>query len=530
MGKSKAKRRVLIADDMSPLAQECFKQAGIEVDVKTGLDKQGLGAIIGGYDGLVVRSATKVTSKVLEAADNLKVIGRAGIGVDNIDVEAATAKGIVVMNTPFGNSITTAEHAISLMLAVARQIPQANASTHAGKWEKSRFMGVELMGKTLGIIGCGNIGSVVADRAQGLKMKVIAYDPFLTEERADDLGVEKVELAALFKRADFISLHTPLTDATRSIIDAKAIRKMKKSVRIINCARGGLIVEKDLKKALEKGDVAGAALDVFAHEPALENPLFGIDNVLATPHMGAATTEAQEKVALQIAEQMADFLATGAVANALNMASVSAEEAPALKPYMTLAHQLGSFAGQATRSAVKEVTIAYEGLCGDLNCRPLTAVVLQGLLSPLMEDVNKVNAPAIAKERNIHVREVRSGKAGAFQTLVTLTVTTETQIRSIAGTLFNEEPRVVRIKGIPIDAKLGPNMLYLTNEDKPGIIGGVGTILGDAGVNIATFHLGRSQEGGDAIALIEIDGKPADELVRKIAALESVTQAIPMTF
>ena len=530
MGKSKAKRRVLIADDMSPLAQECFKQAGIEVDVKTGLDKQGLGAIIGGYDGLVVRSATKVTSKVLEAADNLRVIGRAGIGVDNIDVEAATAKGIVVMNTPFGNSITTAEHAISLMLAVARQIPQANASTHAGKWEKSRFMGVELMGKTLGIIGCGNIGSVVADRAQGLKMKVIAYDPFLTEERADDLGVEKVELAALFERADFISLHTPLTDATRSIIDAKAIRKMKKSVHIINCARGDLIVEKDLKMALEKGDVAGAALDVFAHEPALENPLFGIDNVLATPHMGAATTEAQEKVALQIAEQMADFLATGAVANALNMASVSAEETPALKPYMTLAHQLGSFAGQATRSAVKEVTIAYEGLCGDLNCRPLTAVVLQGLLSPLMEDVNMVNAPAIAKERNIHVREVRSGKAGAFQTLVTLTVTTETQTRSLAGTLFNEEPRVVRIKGIPIDAKLGPNMLYLTNEDKPGIIGGIGTILGDAGVNIATFHLGRSQEGGDAIALIEIDGKPADELVRKIAALESVTQAIPMTF
>ena len=530
MGKSKAKRSVLIADDMSPLAQECFKQAGIEIDVKTGLDKQGLGAIIGGYDGLVVRSATKVTSKVLEAADNLKVIGRAGIGVDNIDVEAATAKGIVVMNTPFGNSITTAEHAISLMLAVARQIPQANASTHAGKWEKSRFMGVELMGKTLGIIGCGNIGSVVADRAQGLKMKVIAYDPFLTEERADDLGVEKVELAALFKRADFISLHTPLTDATRSIIDAKAIRKMKKSVRIINCARGGLIVEKDLKKALEKGDVTGAALDVFAHEPALENPLFGIDNVLATPHMGAATTEAQEKVALQIAEQMADFLATGAVANALNMASVSAEEAPALKPYMTLAHQLGSFAGQATRSAVKEVTIAYEGLCGDLNCRPLTAVVLQGLLSPLMEDVNMVNAPAIAKERNIHVREVRSGKAGAFQTLVTLTVTTETQTRSIAGTLFNEEPRVVRIKGIPIDAKLGPNMLYLTNEDKPGIIGGVGTILGDAGVNIATFHLGRSQEGGDAIALIEIDDPPSQELIDKVCCLEHVIMAKAMRF
>ena len=531
MAKSKDKApKVLIADDMSPLAAECFKHAGIEVDVNTGLDKEGLRAIIGEYDGLAVRSASKVTSKVLEAAGNLKVIGRAGIGVDNIDVEAATAKGIVVMNTPFGNSITTAEHAISMMLAVARQIPQANASTHAGKWEKARFMGVELMSKTLGIIGCGNIGSVVADRAQGLKMKVIAYDPFLTPERADDLGVEKVELPVLFKRADFISLHTPLTDATRDIINAKSIKKMKKGVRIINCARGGLIVEEDLKKALQSGDVAGAGLDVFAREPAEDNPLFGLENVVATPHLGAATTEAQEKVAQQIAEQMADFLITGAVANALNMASVSAEEAPALKPYMALAQQLGSFAGQATRSAVKDVTIVYEGLCGDLNCRPLTAVVLQGLLSPLMEDVNMVNAPNIARERNIHVRETRSAEAGAYQTLITLTVTTETQTRSIAGTLFNEEPRVVRIKGIPIDAKLGPNMLYLTNEDKPGIIGGVGTILGDAGINIATFHLGRSEQGGDAIALIEIDGDPQDELVRKIGELESVTQVIPMRF
>ncbi len=525
-----SKPKVLISDEMSPLAAECFRQAGIEVDIKTGLDKEGLRAIIGEYDGLAVRSSSKVTSKVLEAAGNLKVIGRAGIGVDNIDVEAATAKGIVVMNTPFGNSITTAEHAISMMLAVARQIPQANASTHAGKWEKSRFMGVELMGKTLGIIGCGNIGSIVADRAQGLKMKVIAYDPFLTPDRADDLGVEKVELPVLFKRAHFISLHTPLTDATRNIINAKSIKKMKRGVRIINCARGGLIVEEDLKKALESGDVAGAGLDVFAHEPAESNPLFGLENVVATPHLGAATTEAQEKVAQQIADQMADFLTTGAVTNALNMASVSAEEAPKLKPYMALAHQLGSFAGQATRSAVKEVTIAYEGLCGELNCRPLTAIVLQGLLSPLMEGVNMVNAPNIARERDIHVREVRSSEAGAFQTLITLTLTTETQTRSIAGTLFNEEPRVVRIKGIPIDAKLGPNMLYLTNEDKPGIIGGVGTILGDAGINIATFHLGRSEQGGDAIALIEIDGELGEDLIEKIAALESVTQAIPMRF
>ncbi|HEX9701338.1 MAG TPA: phosphoglycerate dehydrogenase, partial [Rhodospirillales bacterium] len=394
----------------------------------------------------------------------------------------------------------------------------------------SRFMGVELMGKTLGIIGCGNIGSIVADRAQGLKMRVVAYDPFLTPERAADLGVEKVELPELFKRADFISLHTPLTDATRNIVNAKSIKKMKKGVRIVNCARGGLIVEADLKAALDSGDVAAAALDVFAEEPAKKNPLFGMPNVVVTPHLGAATSEAQEKVAQQIAEQMADFLTTGAVTNALNMASVSAEEAPRLRPYMRLAHQLGSFAGQATRSAVKEVTIAYEGVCGELNCRPLTAVVLQGLLAPLMEGVNMVNAPAIARDRNIHVREIRSDQAGAFQTLMTLTVTSETQTRSIAGTLFNEEPRVVRIKGIPIDAKLGPNMLYLTNEDKPGIIGGVGTILGDAGVNIATFSLGRAGPGGDAISLIEIDGDPTADLIEKIKAVPHVIQVSPMRF
>ena len=522
--------KVLISDKMSPLAEECLKQAGIEVDVITDLDKQGLADIIADYDGLVVRSATKVTAKVLEAAKILKVVGRAGIGVDNIDVETATAKGIVVLNTPFGNSITTAEHAISMMLAVARQIPLANTSTHLGKWEKSRFLGVELMGKTLGIIGCGNIGAVVADRAQGLKMKVIAYDPFLTPERAEDLGVEKVELPHLFKRADFISLHTPLTDATRDILNARAFKKMKKGVRIINCARGGLIVEEDLKAALEAGDVAGAALDVFAHEPATENPLFGMDNVVATPHLGAATTEAQEKVACQVAEQIADFLTTGAVTNALNMASISAEEAPRLKPYMALAQQLGSFAGQATRSAIKEVTIAYEGLCGELNCRPLTAVMLQGLLSPQMEGVNMVNAPSIAKDRNIHIREVRSGEAGAFQTLMTLTVQTENQTRSLAGTLFNEESRLVRIKGIPIDAKLGPHMLYITNRDKPGLIGALGTLLGDAGINIATFHLGRADEGGDAIALIETDGPTPPDLLVKITALEHVVTTVPMTF
>ena len=522
--------KVLISDKMSPLAERCFKARGIEVEVKTGMSSQELIACIGDYDGLAVRSATKVRQAVFEAAKNLKVIGRAGIGVDNIDTNEATQRGIVVMNTPLGNSITTAEHAISLMLALARQIPEANASTHAGKWEKSRFMGVELMGKTLGIIGCGNIGSVVADRAQGLKMKVVAFDPFLSAEHATDIGVEKVELDELFARADFISLHTPLTDATRNIINEDAIAKMKDGVRIINCARGGLLKEQAIKIGLESSKIAGVALDVFAEEPAKKNILFGEERVVATPHLGASTTEAQEKVALQVAEQMADYLLNGAVTNALNMPSVSAEEAARLKPYMLLAEQLGSFAGQATTSAVAEVTIAYEGICGELNCKPLTAVVLQGLLSPLMVGVNMVNAPAIAKQRDVLIREVRSDRAGAYQTLMSLTVKTEKQTRSIRGTLFNDEPRVVEIKGIPIDAKLGPNMIYISNNDKPGLIGNLGSILGNVGMNIATFHLGRAEEGGDAIALIEVDGTPSEAVIGALQDLEHVVQAIPMRF
>jgi D-3-phosphoglycerate dehydrogenase len=522
--------KVLISDKMSPLAAEVFEARGIMVDVKPGMSPEELIACIGEYDGLAVRSATKVTAEVFAAAGNLKVVGRAGIGVDNIDGEAATAKGVVVMNTPYGNAVTTAEHAIAMMFALARQIPQADASTQAGKWEKSRFMGVELMGKTLGVIGCGTIGAVVADRAQGLKMKVVAYDPFLSPERATELGVEKVELGELFPRADFISLHTPLTDATRGIIDAAAFAKMKSGVRIVNCARGGLIVEADLKVALDDGKVAGAALDVFEEEPAKENPLFGHPNLVATPHLGASTTEAQEKVAQQVAEQMADYLLTGAVTNALNMPSVSAEEAARLKPYMTLAEQLGSFAGQATQSAVKEVTVSYEGVCGELNCKPLTAIMLQGLLSGSVEGVNMVNAPAIAKQRNINIREMRGDDAGNYQSLITIELVTENQTRSIRGTLFNEEPRVVEIKGISIDAKLGPNMLYVTNRDKPGLVGALGSLLGDAGVNIATFHLGRAVEGGDAIALIEVDGTPPQPVLDAVQGLEHVVQAVPMRF
>ena len=474
------KPKVLISDKLSSSAVEVFKNRKLDVDIKTDLSPKELVEIIGEYDGLAIRSNTKVTGKVLSAATKLKVIGRAGIGVDNVDVEAATARGVAVMNTPFGNAITTAEHAISLMTALARQIPAANSSTHAGRWEKSMFMGVELFGKTLGIIGCGNIGSIVSDRALGLKMKVIAFDPYLSQERADDLGVEKVELESIFSRADFITLHVPLTDTTRNIIDAKSIAKMKTGVRIINCARGGLVNEADLKIALEEGQVAGVALDVFEQEPAKSNSLFGMDNVVCTPHLGASTNEAQENVAIQIADQISDYLLSGAVSNALNMPSVSAEDAPKLKPYIKLAEDLGSFAGQITTSGLKSVTVDYAGHVATLNTRPLTSIALKGLLSPLMESVNMVNAPAIARERDVNVREVKCDEHEIYQTYMKLTVTTERQTRSISGTLFGGSfPRLVDINDIHIEAEVGPNMLFVLNDDKPGFIGALGTTLGE---------------------------------------------------
>jgi D-3-phosphoglycerate dehydrogenase len=523
--------KVLISDSLNPQAVDIFRARGVEVDVKTGLKPDELKAIIAGYDGLAIRSATKVTADVLAVANGLKVIGRAGIGVDNVDVPAATARGVVVMNTPFGNSITTAEHALALMFALARQIPQANASTHAGKWEKSKFMGVELAGKTLGVIGCGNIGSIVADRARGLKMKVIAYDPYLSVDRAEDLGVERVELDALYARADFITLHVPATDATKRMINAESIAKMKRGVRIINCARGALVVEADLKAALDSGHVAGAALDVFAVEPAKESALFGLDQVVATPHLGASTVEAQEKVALQVAEQMADFLVSGAVVNALNMPSVSAEDMPKLKPYMGLARQIGSFMGQIVESAVAAVTIEFEGQAAQLNAKPITALVLEGLLSSQLSSVNMVNAPMVAKERGIEVSEVKRERRGPLQTQLRLTVVTEARSRTIAGTLFNgDQPRIVEITEIPVDARLGPNMLFVSNHDKPGLIGGLGSILGDAGINIATFNLGRNRPGGDAIALLEVDEAPADSVLEQIKALPNVVRVKALNF
>jgi D-3-phosphoglycerate dehydrogenase len=525
--------KVLISDKLSNAAVQIFKDRGIDVDFlpDVGKDKEKLLQIIGQYDGLAIRSATKATEKIIAAADNLKVIGRAGIGVDNVDIPKATARGIIVMNTPFGNAITTAEHAIAMMFAAARQIPAADASTQSGKWEKSAFMGKEITSKTLGLIGCGNIGSIVAERAIGLKMKVIAFDPFLTPERAASLGVEKVALDDLFRRADFITLHTPLTDKTRNIIDAAAIEKMKKGAFIVNCARGGLVDEAALREALDAGKLGGAAFDVFVEEPAKENVLFGAKNFVSTPHLGASTSEAQENVALQVAEQMCDYLLDGAVTNALNMPSISADEAAKLAPFIRLAEQLGSFAGQLTETGIEAIRLEYAGAVAELNTNALTSAALTGLLTPLLQTVNMVSAPIVAKERGIEVEEVRREKKGAYETYIRLSVVTERQERSVAGTVFADgKPRIIQVKGINMEAELGSHMLYITNEDKPGFIGQLGMALGDSDVNIATFNLGRNAPGQDAICLIEVDQVVPQDVMDRLSAVSHVKQVKTLRF
>ncbi|MGB3336548.1 MAG: phosphoglycerate dehydrogenase [Devosia sp.] len=525
--------KVLVSDKLSPTAVQIFKDNGVEVDYlpDLGKDKDKLLEVIGQYDGLAIRSASKITEKIIAAAANLKVIGRAGIGVDNVDIPAATKKGIIVMNTPFGNSITTAEHAIAMMMALARQLPEADASTRASKWEKNRFMGVEVTSKTLGLIGAGNIGSIVADRAIGLRMKVIAFDPFLTPERAQTLGIEKVELDDLLARADFITLHTPLIDATRNIISAEALAKTKKGVRIINCARGGLIDEAALYEALKSGQVAGAALDVFLEEPAENNPLFELPNVICTPHLGAATTEAQENVALQVAEQISAYLMTGEITNALNFPSISAEEAPILTPWVNLAETLGSFAGQLTETAISGIKIEFEGNVAELNIKPMIAAAINGVLKPSLGDINMVSAPQIAKDRGITVETTTRDRQGAYEGYIRLTVTTERQVRGVAGTLFaNGKARIIQVKDINMEAELSPSMLYVTNEDKPGHIGRLGTLLGKLGINIANFNLGRVDVGSDAIALVSIDGTLTEPQLAEIAALEGVKQAKALRF
>jgi len=524
--------KVLIADKMDPRAAAIFRERGITADEKPGLGPDELNAIIGNYDGVAVRSSTKLSAAAMDAGlPRLKVIGRAGIGLDTIDVPAASARGIVVMNTPFGNSITTAEHAIAMLFALAREIPQADQSTQSGKWEKNRFMGVELSGKTLGLVGCGNIGSIVADRAHGLKMKVAAYDPFLSPERAVELGVDKVELDELLARADFITLHTPLTDQTRGILSREALSKTKKGVRIVNCARGGLIDEAALKEALDSGHVAGAALDVFAQEPAKDNPLFGTQGLICTPHLGASTTEAQVNVAIQIAEQMSDFLLLGGITNAVNVPSLSAEEAPRLKPYMGLAEKLGRLVGQIAGTEIRSIDVEVEGAAAELNMKPITGAVLAGVMRTWSDTVNMVNAPYLAKERGIAVREIRNEGEGDYHTLVAVTVGTEHGERRVEGTLFgNRAPRLVKIFGIPVEADLAGQMIYIVNDDQPGFIGSLGTELVENRINIATFNLGRRKEGGEAVALVAVDDPITPGVAHQLQSLAGVREVVPLSF
>jgi D-3-phosphoglycerate dehydrogenase len=522
--------KVLISDELSPAAIEVFENRGVDVSFQPDLTKDRLASIIGDYDGLAVRSATKVTADLIARARNLKVIGRAGIGVDNIDLPAATAKGIVVMNTPFGNSITTAEHTVALMFAAARQITAADRSTQAGKWEKSRFMGTELHAKTLGVIGCGNIGSIVANRAVGLKMKVISYDPFLTTERAIALGVEKVELDELLARADVVTLHVPLTEQTRNILSAANLAKTKRGVIVVNVARGGLVDEDALRAELARGHVAAAAFDVFSEEPAKENVLFGAPNFIATPHVGAATVEAQEKVALQVAEQMSDYLLTGAVTNALNMPSISIEEAPRLKPFVKLAERLGTFAGQIADEGLEAVEIELEGQVAALNTKPLVCAALAGILRPLLQDVNMVSAPAILRQRGTPLTESKRETSPIYDSVIRIKVLTAGRWRKLAGAVFAGVPRIVEVKGMALEAEFHPVMLLINNSDQPGFIGALGTMLGDAKINIATFHLGREGPGGDAIAIVGVDQVVPDEIVASLRALPLVRYAKVLRF
>ena len=522
--------KVLIADELSPKAVDIFRARGVEVDIRVGLAKAELLKVIGDYDGLAVRSATKADKDVIAAAKRLKVIGRAGIGVDNIDIPSATARGIVVMNTPFGNSITTAEHAIALLFAAARQIAAANTSTQAGKWEKNRFMGVELYAKNLGLIGCGNIGALVAERALALKMKVIAYDPFLSPERAVKLGVEKVELDDLLARADLISLHTPLTDKTRNILSAEALAKTKKGIIIVNAARGGLVDEGALRAGLESGHVAAAGFDVFVTEPAKQSVLFGAPNFVATPHLGASTNEAQENVALQVAEQISDFLLTGAVTNALNMASISAEEASRLKPFAGLIDKLGSFAGQIADEGLEAVEIEYEGEVAQLNTHPLTATALASLMRPLMPDVNMVSAPAVLKQKGTPLTESRRETSPIYGSLIRIKILTGGRWRTVAGAVNAGTSKIVEVKGMPLEAEFHPVMLLINNLDKPGFIGALGTLMAEANINIATFHLGRQAAEQDAIAIVGVDQIVPDIVQQKLRALPHVRYVKALKF
>lgn len=516
--------KVLISDNISSKGIDILKKAGLEVDIKTGMNPDQLKACIGDYHGLIIRSSTKVTSDIIEAATNLKVIARAGSGLDNVDKIAATKKGIVVMNTPGGNTITTAEHTIALIVSLARQIPQATMSTKSGKWEKKKFMGIELFNKTLGVIGIGNIGSQVAKRMQGFAMNVIACDPFLSGERAKTMGVEKVDLKELFRRSDFITIHTPITPETKNMINKETITMMKPGVRIINCARGGIINEKDLYDALREGKVAGAAMDVFEKEPPENNLLLTLDNVICTPHLGAATKEAQENVAVAVAEQVVDYLIHNTIMNAVNFPSIPSDQVARLQPYINLAEKLGGFAAQIFEGGVTEITIEYRGDASEINTAPVTIAAIKGFLTPIVgETVNFVNAPFIAKERGIEIKETKSSDAGDYQSMIAFRLKARDKESYFAGTLFSKkDPRIVVIDNFKVEIVPDGELLLMYNNDKPGVIGNIGTLLGKNNINIARMHFGRETPGGKAISVVTIDIPASSKIIDEIKKLPNI--------
>jgi D-3-phosphoglycerate dehydrogenase len=521
--------KILVTDSLAPQGLEVFQRApGFEVDVRIGLKPDELKKIVAGYDGWVIRSGTRITAELIEAATHLKVIGRAGVGFENIDVDAASKKGIVVMNTPGGNNVTTGEHTVSLMMALARHIPQAVASLKNGKWDRNKFVGVELCNKTLGIIGLGNVGRIVAERAAGLRMKVIGYDPFISPESIAHMGVEPASLEEIFTRSDFITVHVPLTPDTQGLINRAALAKMKTGVRIINCARGGIIDEKDLADAIREGKVAGAALDVYVDEPPPpDHPLLKMDQVITTPHLGASTDEAQLNVAVAVAEQMVDFLSQGVVRYAVNVPSVSPELLEVLRPYLTLAEKLGSLHVQMAGALPTEVQVEYRGEVTRYNVEPLTLAVLKGMLTPVMESgVNYVNAPLVARERGIKIVESKGEHAGDFASSIAVKAKTKKQELEVEGAIFGSKyPRIVRVNSFYLEAVPEGYILILHNKDVPGVVGAVGSILGKNGINIAGMELGRSEKGGNAISFTHVDEPVSKKALAELRALPQIVSA-----
>ncbi|MBF0473133.1 MAG: phosphoglycerate dehydrogenase [Nitrospirae bacterium] len=518
--------KVLVSDSLSQNGVEILKNGGLDVTVKTGMTKDELKACIGEYDGIVIRSATKLTADVIEVANKLKVIGRAGSGLDNVDKIAASKKGIVVMNTPGGNTVTTAEHTIALMFALARKVPQANQSIAAGKWEKKQFMGVELFNKTLGIIGFGNIGRQVAKKAIGLEMNVLAFDPFVDEDTATELGVKKVTLDEIYASSDFITVHTSLNPETKNLINKDTIAKMKKGVRVINCARGGIVNEADIVEAIKGGKVAGAAFDVFEKEPPVDFDFLNLDQIIRTPHLGASTTEAQDNVALAVAEQIVDYLVNGTIRNAVNFPTISADQAPKIKPYASLAEVLGGFASQVFTGPVKEIVIELCGNAANFDAEPIKISALKGFLTPILEEnVNFVNAPFIAKDRGIDVKVSKGEDAGDYHNKITLRIKSKEEEFTISGTLFGKKDhRIIQINDFYIEIVPEGTMLYVNNVDKPGVIGGIGTIFGNNKINISRMHFSREAMGGGALSVVNVDTDDiSDDLLKKIKELPNIT-------